>query len=346
MLVTHGLAATSRAPGPSGAGGPALPHAREGGRLQAFTAVTIGNFDGVHVGHQAMLARLRDAARTHALSPCVLTFEPHPRELFTPGQAPTRLTSLREKLEVLAACGVERTHIARFTRAFASLPAEAFVERMLVGTLAARWVLVGSDFRFGARRGGDVALLRQLGAHHGFAVEVMPEVLHANTRVASSAVRDALLAGDLKTASFLLGRSYSLSGRVVHGDKLGRKLGFATANVPLRHNRAPFSGIFAVRLHVLDDGIAGGARRNEYSGMHSGVASLGVRPTVKAAGAAPLLEVHVFDFDGELYGRHVRVEFLHKIRDEEKFPDLDTLKQKIAGDCEAARKILLEMGNG
>ena len=302
-----------------------------------FSAVTIGNFDGVHVGHQAMLARLREAAKAHALSPCVLTFEPHPRELFTPGQAPTRLTSLREKLEALATYGVERTHIARFTRAFASLPAEAFVERVLVGTLAARWVLVGSDFRFGARRAGDVALLRQLGAHHGFAVEVMPEVLHANARVASSAVRDALLAGDLKTAGVLLGRSYTISGRVVHGDKLGRKLGFATANIPLRHNRAPFTGIFAVRLHGA--GFEGGGVRN-------GVASLGVRPTVKAAGAAPLLEVHVFDFDGELYGRHVRVEFLHKIRDEEKFPDLDTLKQKIAGDCEAARKILLEMGNG
>ncbi len=303
-----------------------------------FSAVTIGNFDGVHVGHQAMLARLREAAKAHALSPCVLTFEPHPRELFTPGQAPTRLTSLREKLEALATYGVERTHIARFTRAFASLPAEAFVERVLVGTLAARWVLVGSDFRFGARRAGDVALLRQLGAHHGFAVEVMPEVRHANARVASSAVRDALLAGDLKTAGVLLGRSYTISGRVVHGDKLGRKLGFATANIPLRHNRAPFTGIFAVRLHGTGDGFEGGVR--------NGVASLGVRPTVKAAGAAPLLEVHVFDFDGELYGRHVRVEFLHKIRDEEKFPDLDTLKQKIAGDCEAARKILLEMGNG
>ncbi len=302
-----------------------------------FSAVTIGNFDGVHVGHQAMLARLRAAAKAHALSPCVLTFEPHPRELFAPGQAPTRLTSLREKLEALATYGVERTHIARFTRAFASLPAEAFVERVLVGTLAARWVLVGGDFRFGARRAGDVALLRQLGAHHGFAVEVMPEVLHANARVASSAVRDALLAGDLKTAGVLLGRSYTISGRVVHGDKLGRKLGFATANIPLRHNRAPFTGIFAVRLHGA--GFEGGGVRN-------GVASLGVRPTVKAAGAAPLLEVHVFDFDGELYGRHVRVEFLHKIRDEEKFPDLDTLKQKIAGDCEAARKILLEMGNG
>lgn len=337
MLVTHGLAAALSAPGPTGAG---AVSARAPAR--AFSAVTIGNFDGVHVGHQAMLARLREAAQAHALSPCVLTFEPHPRELFSPGQAPTRLTSLREKLEVLAACGVERTHIARFTRAFAALPAEVFVERMLVGTLAARWVLVGNDFRFGARRAGDVALLRQLGAHHGFAVEVMPEVLHANARVASSDVRDALLAGDLEKASLLLGRSYSLSGRVVHGDKLGRKLGFATANIPLRHNRAPFTGIFAVRLHVLGDGPEGGARPS----VHSGVASLGVRPTVKAAGAAPLLEVHVFDFDGELYGRHVRVEFLRKIRDEEKFPDLDTLKQKIAGDCEAARRILLELGNG
>lgn len=339
MRVTRGLFA---GPSPNPVASPTLggrgatAHLPAGGRRG--TAVTIGNFDGVHVGHQAMLARLLEVARTRQLQSCVLTFEPHPRELFAPGQAPTRLTSLREKLELLAGYGVERTHVVRFSRAFAAIPADAFVERMLVGTLAARWVLVGGDFRFGARRGGDVAMLRAMGERHGFEVEVMPEVLHERARVASSAVREALKAGDLKAAGLLLGRRYTISGRVVHGDKLGRQLGYATANIRLQHNRAPFTGIFAVRLYGEGEGFEHGAR--------NGVASLGVRPTVKAAGESPLLEVHLFDFSGELYGRHVRVEFLHKIRDEEKFPDLDTLKAKIAGDCEAARKILLEMDNG
>lgn len=339
MRVTRGLVAgpfpnTVASPAP-GARAVAAVRPKDG---RSGTAVTIGNFDGVHVGHQAMLARMLEVARARRLQSCVLTFEPHPRELFTPGQAPTRLTSLREKLELLAGYGVERTHVVRFSRAFAAIPAEAFVERMLVGTLAARWVLVGGDFRFGARRGGDVTLLRAMGERHGFEVEEMPEVLHERARVASSSVREALKAGDLKAASLLLGRSYTISGRVVHGDKLGRQLGYATANIRLKHNRAPFTGIFAVRLHGEGEGFEKGSRH--------GVASLGVRPTVKAEGESPLLEVHLFDFSGELYGRHVRVEFLHKIRDEEKFPDLDTLKAKIAGDCEAARKILLEMDNG
>ncbi len=340
MLVTRGVA-------------PAAPSPP---RPTAATAVTIGNFDGVHVGHQAMLERLRVVAQTRALHACVLTFEPHPRELFNPGQAPTRLTSMREKLELLAGYGVERAHVLRFNRALAAVPAEQFVAGVLVATLSARWVLVGADFRFGARRGGDVAQLRELGSRHGFEVEVMPEVMQQNARVASSAIRAALLTGDLATAGRLLGRAYSISGRVVHGDKLGRELGFATANIRLRHNRAPFTGIFAVRLYGIgEDAVP--ARRNfradndssanrQASAFYHGVASLGVRPTVKSAGEAPLLEVHLFDFSGELYGRHVRVEFLRKIRDEEKFPDLATLKAKIAGDCEAARKILLEMDNG
>lgn len=334
MRVTRGIADVSPARTASAAVGTRSPVVPPG----SGSAVTIGNFDGVHIGHQAMLDRVRETARARGLQNCVLTFEPHPRELFTPGQAPTRLTSLREKLELLAHYGVVRTHVSRFSRAFASMPAADFVERVLVGTLGARWVLVGGDFRFGARRGGDAQLLRDMGQQHGFEVEVMPEVLHGSTRVASSAVREALRAGDLDAAKQLLGRAYTISGRVVHGDKLGRELGYATANIRLEHNRAPFTGIFAVRLRGEGAGFESGAR--------NGVASLGVRPTVKAAGAAPLLEVHLFDFSGELYGRHVRVEFLRKIRDEEKFPDLDTLKAKIAGDCEAARKILLEMGNG
>jgi riboflavin kinase/FMN adenylyltransferase len=292
-------------------------------------AVTIGNFDGVHRGHQAMLARVIAVARERGLSASVLTFEPHPRELFNPAAAPTRLTSLREKLELLAAHGVDHVHVQRFSRAFAGLGPEAFVERALVGVLAARWVLVGEDFRYGARRAGDFASLAAAAARHGFELEAMPVVANGGVRVSSSAVRDALARGELKRAAELLGRPYSISGRVVHGAKLGRALGYATANVQLKHNRPPLGGIFAVRVHGVG---AGDAPRD-------GVASLGVRPTVHADSPA-VLEVHLFDFADDLYGRHLRVEFLAKIRDEERYPDLDTLKAQIARDCDAARALL------
>jgi len=298
-------------------------------RVSGPVALTIGNFDGVHRGHQAMLARVIAAARERSLVAAVLTFEPHPRELFTPLSAPTRLTSLREKLELLAAHGVDHVHVQRFSRAFAALSPEAFVERLLVAGLRTRWVLVGDDFRFGAKRTGDAAFLAAAARRHGFELEPMPTVTEGGTRVSSSAVRDALARGDLGRARELLGRAYSISGRVVQGDRLGRKLGFATANVQLKHNRPPLTGIFAVRVHGAAE-----APRN-------GVASLGVRPTVRANGK-PTLEVHLFDFTADLYGRHLRVEFLAKIRDEERYADLDALKAQIARDCDAARAILTD----
>ncbi len=290
-------------------------------------ALTIGNFDGVHRGHQAMLAKLSEQARTLGAGMGVLTFEPHPREVFTPQSAPTRLTALREKLELLAAHGVGHVHVARFTPAFAALSPSAFIEQVLVRGLHAAAVLIGDDFRFGARRAGDFALLRDASVRHGFGLEAMPTVEHGGLRVSSSAVREALFNGDLARAAAMLGRAYSISGRVVHGEKLGRKLGFPTANVSMRHNRPPLMGIFAVRLH----GVAAQALE--------GVASLGLRPTVSDSGRAAL-EVHLFDFSGEIYGRHVRVEFLHKIRDEEKYSDLETLRAQIARDCEAAKQYL------
>jgi len=296
-------------------------------RIDRPVALTIGNFDGVHQGHQAMLARVVAAARARECLASVLTFEPHPRELFAPAAAPTRLTSLREKLELLGAYGVEHVHVQRFSRAFAALTPEEFVRRILVDALGARWVLVGDDFRFGARRAGDLAALRDAARAHGFEVEAMPSVDLDDVRVSSSAVRDALARGDLSRARALLGRPYSISGRVVHGDKRGRELGFATANVQLKHNRPPLAGIFAVRVH----GVADHARH--------GVASLGVRPTVTSDGR-PTLEVHLFDFSGDLYRRHLRVDFIQKIRDEEKYPDLETLKAQIARDCDAARAVL------
>ena len=288
-------------------------------------ALTIGNFDGVHRGHLAMLGQLRLAAERRGIPPCVMTFEPHPREFFAPDKAPTRLTSLREKLELLAAHGVERAHVCRFNYAFAQITPQDFIERILVKSLAVRWLLVGDDFRFGARRAGDIVMLKQTAERLGFEVEAMASVTVAGERVSSTAVRTALAVGDLACAARLLGRSYSISGRVVRGDGLGRKLGFPTANVQLKHNRPPLTGIFAVEVAGV--------------GVHPirGAASLGVRPTVKQQGQ-PVLEVHMLDFGGELYGKHVRVEFLHKFREEEKYADLAALTRQIALDVENARR--------
>jgi len=295
-------------------------------------ALTIGNFDGIHRVHHAMLECLVGEARKRALVSCVLTFEPHPREFFAPHSAPTRLASLREKFDLLAAHKVDRVHVQRFTASFAALEPEAFVERVLASRLKMRWLLIGEDFRFGAKRAGDLALLKSLAGRYGYEVEVMPDVARAGIRVSSSAVRAALAAGDLAAAEALLGRPYGISGRVVHGRKLGRELGFATANVQLKHNRPPLSGIYAVKVH----GVGTLPR--------AGVASLGVRPTITASGRS-VLEVHLFDFSGDLYAAHVRVEFLHKIRDEEKYSDLEALKAQIARDCEAAKGFLLEHRN-
>lgn len=304
-------------------------------------ALAVGNFDGVHIGHQAILARVRAEAQARGLSPALLTFEPHPRELFTPEAAPTRLSTLREKLQLLSEAGIERVHVQRFSRAFAALTPQQFVQQLLLQSLQARWLMVGEDFRFGAGRAGDVTMLESLGQEHGFVVERMPAVREtlqgaaaaasesaAAQRVSSSAVRAALAAGDLPQARRLLGRDYVVSGRVVHGDKLGRELGFATANVQMKHNRPPLAGIYAVRML----GVPGG----DAKGGWPGVASLGVRPTVKANGH-PVLEVHLFDFKGSLYDLHVKVQFLHKIRDEAKYPDLAALTAQIARDCEQAR---------
>ena len=298
-----------------------------GAALMRGSAVTIGNFDGVHRGHQAMVARVRETASQHDLASCVLTFEPHPRERFTPATAPTRLTSLREKLELLRALQLDRTHVAHFSTQFAALTPEAFVERVLHQTLNARRLLVGDDFRFGAKRAGDRSLLEALAPRYGFEVEVMSTVIDAGIRISSSAVREALSRGDMRRAQALLGRPYSISGRVTHGAKLGRELGFPTANVLLKHNRPPLMGIFAVRVYGIGAGAAEGA------------ASLGFRPTVTDQNIATL-EVHVFDFAGDLYDRHLRVEFIAKLRDEEKYPDLETLRAAIARDCLNARRVL------
>jgi riboflavin kinase/FMN adenylyltransferase len=297
-------------------------------------ALTIGNFDGVHLGHQAMLARVVGEARARRLKSCVLTFEPHPREFFAPDAAPARLSRLREKLELVAASGIDHVHVARFDARFASLAAERFVEDVLVRGLGIEWLLVGRDFRYGARRAGDFAALEREAARHGFALEAMPEVKAEGERISSSAVREALLAADFKRAERLLGRPYVLSGRVGHGAKLGRKLGFATANLMLRR-RAPLAGIYVVE--------ASGADANDGGRWLPGVASVGRRPTVNEV-AVPLLEVHLFDVAEELYGRHLRVRFIERLRDEAKYPDLEALRAAIARDVAQAKEFFAKHG--
>ncbi len=284
-------------------------------------ALTIGNFDGVHRGHQAMLTRLIEGAEDLRLTPAVLTFDPHPREFFAPQHAPPRVSSIRARLEAFRTLGVERTIIARFDARLASLSPEAFIRDVLERALDARWVLVGDDFRFGKGRAGDLALLRANARQ--FSVEGLKTVEVEAERASSSAVRAALAAGDLARARALQNRSYTISGRVAHGDKRGRDLGFPTANLPLRH-APPLAGIFAVRVHGL-----GGMPR-------AGVASVGVRPTVSDDGR-PVLEVFIFDFDEPIYGRRIAVEFLHKLRDEARYPDLATLTQQIRTDEQQAR---------
>ena len=279
-----------------------------------------------------MLARLKEAANRLGLVSCVMTFEPHPREFFAPDQAPTRLTSLREKLELLAELGVERVQVCRFNFDFAKISAEDFIARILQRGLGVRWILVGDDFRFGARRAGDFAMLKACSGRYGFEVEEMPSFIVDGLRVSSTAVREALASGDLDLARHLLGRPYSISGRVVDGDKLGKKIGFPTANIQFRHNRPPLSGIFAVEVH--------GAVESSSQIVTRGVASLGVRPTVHESGK-PVLEVHLFDFDQEIYGRHLRMDFLHKLRDEEKYSNLDTLTRQIERDVENAKNYFL-----
>ncbi|BBP00067.1 bifunctional riboflavin kinase/FAD synthetase [Sulfuriferula nivalis] len=283
------------------------------------SAVTIGNFDGVHLGHQAMLQHVVDTARIRQLTPCAITFEPHPRELFTPETAPARLSNLRDKLMNLAAAGMKHTHICHFNNTLAHMPAEQFVQQILVDGLQTRYLLIGDDFRFGAKRAGNFELLQQLAPQHGYELAAMHSVTHNTTRVSSTAVRAALANGELDIAKQLLGHPYRISGRVAHGDKLGRELGFPTANIRMRRNKLPLTGIFVVEIHGISDHAL------------PAVASLGVRPTVKT-GAQPLLEIHLLNFTGNLYGRIIHVDFLAKLRDEAKYPDLATLTQQIALD--------------
>ncbi len=287
-------------------------------------ALTIGNFDGVHLGHQTLLNELKAAAQSRGLQTAIVIFEPHPREFFMPLQAPARLSSLREKLELFSQLGIDRVHVCRFDAKFARMSAADFIHSLHV-KLSAKFVMIGDDFRFGSGRIGDFALMEKIGDQHGFEVKSVQTVLHDGVRISSTAVRAALAAGQLRRVHDYLGHSYSISGRVVHGDGVGRKLGYPTANIQMKHNRPPLSGIFVVEAHI------------EGMGVLQGVASLGVRPTLKKDGR-PLLEVHLFEFKQTIYGKRLRVEFLQKRRDEQKFPNVETLTRQIALDVDNAQK--------
>jgi riboflavin kinase/FMN adenylyltransferase len=306
-------------------------------------ALTIGNFDGVHRGHQAMLALLHSEARHRDLPSCVMTFEPHPRDFFAakagkPELAPARIATLRDKLQELAHCGVDQVIVLRFDAALATLSAQDFISQVLVQGLGARYVLVGDDFCFGAKRQGDYKMLDAAGQLQGFDVARMMSYEVHGQRVSSSAVREALLQGDMEAAAALLGRPYSISGHVVHGQKLGRQLGesapgaadgFRTLNLRFAHAKSAAMGIYAVRTHGLGEAPV------------DGVASLGVRPTVEDSGRV-LLEVNCFDWPAGLgpnggYGKLVRVELLKKLRDEARFDGLDALTAAIRQDADNAR---------
>ena len=297
-------------------------------RARAPCALTIGNFDGVHRGHQALLARVVTAASELHLEAAVMTFEPHPREFFAArsgdlSRAPTRIANLRDKLASLSNAGIDRVIVEHFNEQFASMSPQDFTKHVLVDGLHVKWLMVGEDFCYGARRAGNVHMLAEAGREYGFHVETLPAVMHDATRISSSAVRAALAAGDFARTGDLLGHPYSISGHVIHGQKLGRTLGFPTLNLRVTH-RPALAGIFVVLVHGID------------AAPMPAVASLGKRPTVDDSGRM-LLEVHLLDVARAAYGKMVRVEFLEKLRDEEKYDGLAALTAAINHDAEQAR---------
>lgn len=285
--------------------------------------LTIGNFDGVHRGHQALLARLCEEGRRRQLPVVVMLFEPQPLELFAAEKAPARLTRLREKVRYLADAGVDAVLCVRFDRRFAALTAHSFVTDLLVDKLDVKFLAVGDDFRFGAGRQGDFLLLQKAGAEYGFDVMSTQTFCDEGVRISSTAVRQALADDNLALAATLLGHPFSISGRVVHGDALGRTLGFPTANLPLRRFVSPVKGVYAVDVYGLGEK------------PFPGVANIGTRPTV--AGLRQQLEVHLLDVAMDLYGRHITVVLREKIRNEQRFTSLDALKEQIAKDVVTAR---------
>jgi riboflavin kinase / FMN adenylyltransferase len=288
---------------------------------------TIGSFDGVHLGHQAILRQLKQTAETQGLPAVVIVFEPQPHEFFSGEQAPARLMRLREKVQALFTAGVERVLCLQFNAQLRSLSAGEFIDQVLVQGLGIRHLVVGDDFRFGCDRRGDFALLQLAGAEHGFGVSDTCTLVYEGERISSTRIRLALEAGNFELAERLLGRPYSISGRVGYGQQLGRKLGVPTANVHLRRYRSPLHGVFTVSAQ-LEDGR-----------VFPGVAKVGVRPTLQGD-KKPILEVHLLDFSRAIYGTWIKVEFHRKLRDEQKFDSVEQLRAQLQRDIEQARKLL------
>jgi riboflavin kinase/FMN adenylyltransferase len=289
--------------------------------------LTVGAFDGVHRGHQEMLRVLCERAREYRLPAVVLSFEPTPREFFAPQAPPARLSRLREKVEALRSCGLDRFICLRFNETVRKMIEAQFLEDVVLGALGARHIVVGHDFRFGRDNAGTVATVRSHAAKYGFGVTEVPRFEIDGERVSSSLIREALELGDMQRARKLLGRPYHMIGKVIHGAKLGRTLGFPTANLRLHRRATPVAGVFAIR-------VSGG-------GLHGapGVANLGVRPAVNN-GSELLLEAHVFDFSGDLYHRYVQVDFIERLRDEQWFPSVEELVVQMHKDASRAREIL------
>src|SRR5690606_23464317 len=289
-------------------------------------AATIGNFDGLHLGHQAILRALKEVAAAQGVPTLVMLFEPQPKEFFAPQAAPARLANLREKLQDLASHHVDYVLCLPFNQALRSMPAQAFIEQILLQALRVKHLIVGDDFRFGCDRSGDYRALAAAGHQHGFQVQDSPTLELDNERVSSTRVRTELAANNLSRVAHLLGRPYRMSGRVAFGRQLGRQLDTPTANVMVNRRQLPLTGVFAVQV-----------TEEETRRRFSGVANCGIKPTV-AGVPEPSLEVHLFDFSGNLYHRHLTVEFVHKLRDEQKFAGLAELQQAIAADKQAARQ--------
>ena len=314
--------------------------------------LTIGNFDGVHLGHQAILRHLRQKANELNLPMAVMLFEPQPREYFLGDKAPARLMRLRDKLYYLKQAGVDVVIIAKFDRTFADLPAQQFIKDWLVRKLNVKFLSIGDDFKFGANRQGNFALLQQAGEQFGFVVEDSRSFCLDELRISSTAIREALANDDLTLAEKLLGRPYRILGRVIHGNELGRTIGFPTANIRLHRQVNPVKGVYAVRVFIIEPSsiihpsgaveqadVQNASRfvRLKSGAFFNGVANIGTRPTIN--GVNQLLEAHLFDFQGDLYGQWLDVELCHKIRNEMKFPSFDDLKAQIAQDVETAKNV-------
>lgn len=291
--------------------------------------LTIGNFDGVHLGHQQVLDQVSERAKSLNLPSVVMTFEPQPMELFLKDKAPARLTRLRDKFVQLGKLDIDRLLCVNFNHHFANLDAQAFIRDLLVTRLGVKFLVVGDDFCFGQGRKGSFAMLEQAGREYGFEVVSTQSFCLQKLRVSSTAIREALAADELAVAADMLGRDYSISGRVSHGRKLGRTIGFPTANIPLKRCVSPVSGVYVVEAYGLGEQPVGG------------VANIGQRPTVN--GVRQQLEVHLFDFHGNLYGKQLEVALLHKLRNEHKFESFEALKQQIELDAEAARVWLRQL---